>query len=153
MFQNTSKTVTEYLAALPEDRRTVVRKLRSLVKKHLPAGYKEQIGWGAITYTVPLKVLPDTYNGEPLCYAAIAAQKNHYALYLMSVYGDPAQAKWLAQEFKKQGKKLDMGKSCVRFKSLDDIPLDAIAEIVSSTPMDAYVARYREIRKKTAKGK
>jgi uncharacterized protein YdhG (YjbR/CyaY superfamily) len=153
MFQNTSKTVTEYLAALPEDRRPVVRKLRSLVKKHLPAGYKEQIGWGAITYAVPLKVLPDTYNGEPLCYAAIAAQKNHYALYLMSAYGDPAQAKWLAQEFKKQGKKLDMGKSCVRFKSLDDIPRDAIAAVVSSTPMDAYVARYRETRRKTAKGK
>ena len=153
MFQNKARTVTEYLAALPEDRRGVVKTLRTLVKKHLPTGYKERIGWGAITYAVPLKVLPDTYNGEPLCYAAIAAQKTHYSLYLMSAYGDPAQAKWIAGEFKKRGKKLDMGKSCLRFKALDDIPLDVVAEVIASTPMDAYVNRYRQIRKKTAKGK
>ena len=153
MFQNKAKTVTEYISALPADRQAVVKQLRSFVKKHLPKGYTEQIGWGAITYAVPLKVLPDTYNGEPLCYAAIAAQKQHYSLYLMSAYGDPKQMQWLAGEFKRRGKKLDMGKSCLRFTSLDDIPLDAVAEIVSSTPMDEYVARYREIRKKTAKGK
>src|SRR5688572_15795635 len=121
MFQNTAKTVSEYLAALPEDRRAVVSKLRSFVKTHLPKGYREQIGWGAITYAVPLKVLPDTYNGEPLCYAAIAAQKNYYSLYLMSAYGDPKQTKWMAGEFRKRGKKLDMGKSCLRCKSLDEV--------------------------------
>ena len=110
------------------------------MKKHLPKGYKEQIGWGAITYAVPLKMLPDTYNGEPLCYAAIAAQKNYYSLYLMGVYGDPKQSKWLADEFKKRGKKLDMGKSCLRFKSLDDLPLDVVGEVIASTPMDRHTS-------------
>jgi hypothetical protein len=153
MFQNNAKTIGEYVASLPPERQRVVRQLRSFVKKHLPKGYKEQIGWGAITYAVPLKVLPDTYNGEPLCYAAIAAQKNYYSLYLMSAYGDPKQMKWMADEFKKRGKKLDMGKSCLRFKSLDDLPLNVVGEVVASTPMDAYVARYRDIRKKTTKGK
>lgn len=153
MFQNQARTVGEYVAALPAERRAVVSKLRTFVKKHLPKGYQEQIGWGAITYAVPLTVLPDTYNGEPLCYAAIAAQKSHYSLYLMSAYGDPKQAKRLAAEFKKRGKKLDMGKACLRFKSLDDIPLDVIGDIVASTPMDAYVARYRAARKSTARGK
>jgi len=153
MFQNKSRTVPEYLAALPDDRRAVVRKLRSFVKKHVPKGYKEQMGFGAITYAVPLTTLPDTYNGEPLCYAAIAAQKNFYSLYLMSVYGDPKQAKWMAGEFRKRGKKLDMGKSCVRFKSLDDLPLDVVGEVLASTPVEAYIARYRQARKMTAKGK
>jgi hypothetical protein len=153
MFENKSKTVSEYLASLPDERRVVVSKLRSFVKKHLPKGYKEQIGWGAITYAVPLETLPDTYNGEPLCYAAIAAQKNHYALYLMGAYGDPKQSKWMASEFKKRGKKLDMGKSCLRFKSLDDIPLDVVGDVIASKPMDEYVATYNATRKKTAKGK
>ena len=153
MFQNKAKTVSEYIDALPEERRAVVRKVRSVVKKHLPKGYTEQIGWGAITYAVPLKVLPDTYNGEPLCYAALAAQKNFYTLYLLGVYGDPARKKWLADEFKKRGKKFDMGKSCLHFKSVEDLPLDVVGEVIASTPMDAYIAHYRESRKKTAKGK
>src|SRR5918993_2574590 len=138
MFANKARTVSEYVAALPDDRRATVSKLRVFVKKHVPKGYKEQIGWGAITYAVPLEVLPDTYNGEPLCYAAIAAQKNHYSLYLMSAYGDPKQLKWMAGEFEKRGKKLDMGKSCLRFATLDDIPLDVVGEVLASTPIDAY---------------
>jgi len=153
MFQNRATTVSEYLAGLSADRRAVVSKLRSFVKKHLPAGYQEQIGWGAITYAVPLKALPDTYNGEPLCYAAIAAQKNYYSLYLMAAYGDPDQAKWMAGEFKKRGKKLDMGKACLRFTCLDDIPLDVVGKVLASTPMDTYIARYRQARTKTARGK
>jgi hypothetical protein len=153
MFQSKATTVAEYLAALPEDRRATVSKLRSFVKKHLPKGYQEHMGFGAITYAVPLNTLPDTYNGEPLCYAAIAAQKNYYTLYLMSAYGDPKQVKWMEREFEKRGKKFDMGKSCLRFKALDDLPLEVVSEVVASTPVDAYVARYRETRKKTAKGK
>jgi uncharacterized protein YdhG (YjbR/CyaY superfamily) len=152
LFENKSQTVSEYLAGLPAEQRATVGKLRSFVKKHLPKGYKEQIGWGAITYAVPLKTLPDTYNGEPLCYAAIAAQKNHYSLYLMGAYGDPRQTKWMASEFKKRGKKLDMGKSCLRFKSLDDIPLDVVGEVIASKPLDEYVDTYRASRAKGAKG-
>jgi hypothetical protein len=153
MLQNKPKTVAEYVASLPEDRRATVNKVRSLVKKHLPKGYKEQFGWGAITYAVPLKVLPDTYNGEPLCYAAFAAQKNYYTLYLMNVYGDPKKKQWMAGEFRKRGKKFDMGKSCLHFKSLDDLPLDVVGDVIASTPMEKYVAHYRETRKKTAKGR
>ena len=152
MFQNPAKTVTEYLAALPPERQAVVKQLRSFVKRHLPKGYKEQIGFGAIAYAVPLAKLPDTYNGQPLCYAAIAAQKNAYTLYLMSVYGNPRQKAHMAGEFKKRGKKFDMGKSCLHFKSLDDLPLDVVGEVIASTPVDDYIALYREARKKTAKG-
>jgi hypothetical protein len=163
MFQGKARTVAEYLAALPPDRRRVMKQTRSFVRKHLPKGYKEQIGWGAIAYSVPLSVLPDTYNGEPLCYAALAAQKHFYTLYLMGVYGNPAQKKWLADEFKKRGKTFDMGKSCLHFKSLDDLPLDAVGEVIASMPLDQYVAQYRKVRparrspgeggRKTAKGK
>jgi hypothetical protein len=153
MFQGKAKTVSEYMASLPDDRRSVVGKLRSMVKKRLPKGYKEQIGAGIITYAVPLAKLPDTYNGEPLCYAGIAAQKNHYSLYLMNAYGDPKKAKWMADEFKKRGKKLDMGKSCLRFKSLDDIPLDVVGDVIASTPVDEYIDIYRKARAKTARGK
>jgi hypothetical protein len=153
MFQSKARTVAEYVASLPPDRQPVVRKIRSFVKKHLPKGYKEQIAFGAIAYAVPLAKLPDTYNGQPLCYLAIAAQKNYYTLYLMNVYGDPKQKAWMAGEFEKRGKKFDMGKSCLHFKSLDDLPLDVVGQVIASTPMDAYIAHYRESRKKTAKGK
>ena len=150
MFQNKAKTVAEYIAMLPPERQGVVKRLRTFVKKHLPKGYKEQIGFGAITYAVPLTKLPDTYNGEPLCYAAIAAQQHYYSLYLMAPYGNPKQVKWMDAEFKKRGKKLDMGKSCLRFKSLDDLPLEVVGDVIASVPMDAYIARYRETRTKTA---
>jgi len=153
MFTNKSRTVTEYLEGLPDDRRAVVSKLRTFVKKHLPKGYKEQIGFGAITYAVPQTKLRDTYNGQPLCYAAIAANKNYYSLYLMNAYGDPKEAKKLKDGFSKAGKKLDMGKSCLRFKSLDEIPLDVVGDVIASTPMDAYIEMYRRARAKTAKGK
>lgn len=160
MFTNKAKTVAEYIDALPGDRQPTVRKLRSLVKKHLPDGYKEGMNFGAITYAVPLTTLPDTYNGQPLCYAAIAAQKNYYSLYLMNVYGDPTKKQWMAGEFRKHGKKLDMGKSCLRFKSLDELPLDVVGEVIASTPMEAYVEQYRLVRRslggggnKTARGR
>ena len=153
MFQNKARTVAEYVAALPPERRAVVSKMRAFVKKHLPKGYQEQIGFGAIAYAVPLEVLPDTYNGQPLCYAALAAKKNFYTLYLMSAYGDPKQYQWMASEFKKRGKKFDMGKSCLHFKSLDDLPLDVVGSVIASTPMDAYIERYRASRQKTKKGK
>jgi hypothetical protein len=152
MFQGKAKTVAEYLDALPPERRAVVSKVRSLVKKHLPKGYKEGMGWGVITYSVPLKILPDTYNGEPLCYAAIASLKNDYSLYLMNVYGDPKKMKWLADEFKKRGKKLDMGKSCLHFKSIDDLPRDVVGDVIASTPMEKYIAIYKASRAKGAKG-
>jgi hypothetical protein len=153
VVQNKAKTVGEYLDALPPERRAVVSKVRALVKKNLPKGYEEQMALGIISYAVPLKVLPDTYNGQPLWYAGIAALKNSYSLYLMCAYGDPAQKTRLADEFKKRGKKLDMGKSCLHFKSLDDIPLDVVGDVIASTPMDKYIDIYKASRKTTKKGK
>ena len=101
MFGGKAKTVNEYLDGLPPERREVVSKVRSVIKKHLPKGYEESVNWGIITYEIPLKRYPDTYNGQPLCYAGIAAQRNHYSLYLMAAYGDSKQAQYLEDEFKK----------------------------------------------------
>ena len=147
----TPTTVAGYLSALPTEQRGVMTMLRQLIRRHLPKGYEEGTNWGAITYQVPLKLCPDTYNGQPLCYVAIAAQKNYLSLYLMTAYGDPARTKQLADGFASAGKKLDMGKACVRFRSLDDLPLDTVADIIASTPVDAYVAAYHESRKGRAR--
>ncbi|HEX5724748.1 MAG TPA: DUF1801 domain-containing protein, partial [Longimicrobiaceae bacterium] len=104
--------------------------------------------WGMISYEVPLERFPRTYNGQPLGYAALAAQKNYYALYLTSVDGDAEKESWLEEEFRKAGKKLDMGKSCLRFRTLDDLPLDVIGRAIASTPPDALIARHEAVRKK-----
>jgi hypothetical protein len=141
---STSKvtTVAQYIASLPDDRRKTIAAVRGVIRKHLPKGYKESMGWGVICYSVPLSVLPDTYNGQPLCYVALAAQKTSCSLYLMTAYGDSAKAKALRAGFAKAGKTLDMGKSCVRFKTIDDLPLDVIGAHIASTPMKDYVAFY-----------
>lgn len=141
MVQSKAKTVAEYLDELPEDRRAAISKVRAVVRKNLPKGYKERMTYGMISYEIPLDRYPDTYNGQPLCYIGLASQKNHMALYLTNVYGDPKQAKYLAGEFEKAGKKMDMGKSCLRFKKVEDLPLEAIGKIVASTPPEAMIAR------------
>lgn len=152
MASSSAKTVAAYLDELPEERRKVISKVRAHVRKRLPKGYDETMAFGMINYIVPKSVVPETYNGQPLCYAAIAAQKNHFAVYLMNAYvGTPVGTK-LAAEFKAAGKKLDMGKSCVRFKSLDDISLDAIGNAIAATPVDAYVALYEQARLQTKTG-
>lgn len=145
MQKGDAATVDEYLSQLPEERREAISKVRALVKKNLPKGYREHVGYGMIAYDIPLEKFPDTYNGQPLCYISLANQKNHMALYLSSAYGDPEQEKFLADAFKKAGKKLDMGKSCLRFRKLDDLPLDAIAEIVRGTPPDALIAKHEAV--------
>jgi hypothetical protein len=142
-------TVAAYLASLPPERRRVVSTVRDVVLKHLPKGYRESMGYGYITYGVPLETYPGTYNGQPLCYAGLAAQKNHYALYLMGAYADPKKGKQLASEFRKRGKKLDMGKSCLRFKTLDDLPLDVIGDLIASTPPDQMIAYVEKARPKS----
>jgi len=148
MFQNKAKTVQEYLDQLPEERRAVVAAVRDLILRHLPKGYQEAINFGAINYVIPLERFPNTYNKQPLSYIALAAQKNHYALYLMCVYGDPKRHAWLKDEFKKAGKKLDMGKSCLRFRKLDDLPLDVMAQVISSVTPEKYIAVYEASRRK-----
>ena len=143
MATSKAATVDEYLAELPPERRTVVAKVRDVVRRNLPKGYAESMNWGMICWELPLSKYPDTYNGQPLAYAALAAQKNYYSLYLMNEYGD---GKTLREEFTKAGKKLDMGKSCVRFKSLDDLPLDVIGKAIASTPPEKLIERHERSR-------
>lgn len=142
------KTVQTYLEELPEDRRMVVEAVREMVRHNLPEGYRESLNWGMINWEVPLERYPETYNGQPLSYLALAAQKNHYALYLNCVYQDPELEARLREGFKKAGKKLDLGKSCLRFKKLDDLPMNVIAEVVASTPPEAFIERYEASRQK-----
>lgn len=148
MVQSRAATVEEYLAELPEDRRAVVSAVRDVVVRNLPEGYRESVAYGMISYSIPLERYPNTYNRQPLSYAALAAQKSHYALYLTAPYQEPGQASWLKAEFEKAGKKLDMGKSCLRFRKLDDLPLDVVGRAIASTPPDAFIAQYEAARAK-----
>lgn len=144
-------TIAEYLESLPEDRRKTVQKVRALVKKHIPKGYQETYAWGGITWSVPLKVCPDTYNGQPLAYAGLVNQKNHIGLYLMCAYGSPKLQKRLADGFKAAGKKLDMGKACIRFRNVEDLALEPIAEVIAAIPMADYVAYALKVHGKKQK--
>ena len=148
MVTSRATTIAGYLAELPAERRKTISAVRAVVRKHLPKGYKESVGYGMICYSVPLSTYPDTYNGQPLCYAALAAQKNYCALYLMNVYGDSSTARAFREGFKKAGKKLDMGKCCVRFKTADDLPLDVIGKTIASTPMKQFIGQYERAKKK-----
>jgi uncharacterized protein YdhG (YjbR/CyaY superfamily) len=146
MKQTSITSVAEYLESLPAERRAAIQAVRKLINKHLPMGYRETFAWGMITWSVPLEVYPDTYNGQPLCYAALGNQKNHMALYLMSAYMASPQQKRLVAGFRAAGKKLDMGKACIRFKSLDDLPLDVIAEVAGAVPLKDFVAAAKQVR-------
>jgi len=140
-------TVPQFLASLPPERRKVMAAVRKLVRANVPAGYREAMGYGMIAWTIPLKRYPDTYNGQPLCYVALAAHKTGYSLYLMSAYQDSKEMAFLERAFKTAGKRFDMGKSCLRFRAIEDLPLDAIAKVVAGTSVDDYIARYERIRR------
>jgi hypothetical protein len=148
MAQSKATTVKEYLDWLPEDRRNAISTVRDVIRKHLPKGYEESISYGMIAYQVPLKKFPETYNGQPLCYAGLAAQKNFNTLYLMVPYGDKKQRAELEKAFEKAGKKLDMGKSCIHFKQPDDLPLPAIGKLIAAVPPEKYIKAYETSRKK-----
>ena len=117
-----------------------------MVRKHLPDGYRETMNWGMITYEVPLDRHPKTYNGQPLCYAALAAQKSYLSLYLMPI--DAAALARLKTAFAKAGKKLNMGKSCIRFKRADDLPLDAIGAEIAAVPAVKFVEHVEASRRR-----
>ncbi|MFL5385103.1 MAG: DUF1801 domain-containing protein [Longimicrobiaceae bacterium] len=148
MAKSSAATVEEYLAELPEDRRESLSRVREVVLRNLPAGYEERMNWGLISYEIPLARYSKTYNRQPLTYAALGSQKNYCAVYLMNVYGDGEQARRFKEAFKKAGKKLDMGKSCVRFRSADDLALDAVGEVIASTTPEQYIAIYEKAREK-----
>ncbi len=149
MAKSNAATVDQYLSELPEERRAILSRVRDVILRNLPAGYRESINWGMITYEVPPERYPNTYNGQPLAYLALAAQKNYYALYLTGVYQDSEQEKWLREAYGAAGKKLDMGKSCLRFRKLEDLPLDVIGRVVASTAPDEFIDRYEASRRKS----
>lgn len=148
MASSRAATVEEYLDELPPDRREVVSAVRGVVLRNLPDGYREAMSFGMIGYEVPLERYPDTYNRQPLVYAGLAAQKHHYSLYLTCVYQDPAQAERLREDFAAAGRRLDMGRSCVRFRSLDDLPLDVVGRSIAATPPEEFIRRYEEVRRR-----
>ena len=141
-MRSEAATVDEYLAALPPDRRAAISAVRQVIVDNLPAGITETMNWGMITYEVPLTTYPDTYNGQPLAYAALAAQKNYMAVYLSAIYGsDPVRARF-EDAYRATSKRMDIGKSCVRFRTLDDLPLDVIAAAIAAVPLDAFLAMH-----------
>lgn len=148
MARSTAATVDQYLAELPDERRAVIAAVRELILRHLPAGYQEAMTGGMINYEIPLERYPTTYNGRPLPYIALAAQKQYYALYMPQVSAAVDQRTWWQQAFARAGKKLDMGKSCLRFRALDDVPWDVIGQVVASTTPEQYIAHYEAVRKK-----
>jgi hypothetical protein len=148
MASSKATSVAAYLEELPADRRKEISVVRDVIRKNLPAGYEETMNFGMITYEIPLSRYPKTYNKKPLEYVALSAQKNYNAIYLMGVYGDAHREKKLRDAFTKEGKKLDMGKSCLRFKSAGDLALEAIGEIVAGTTVNEYIAKYEAARKK-----
>ena len=146
MARSEAATVDAYLAELPPDRREAIAAVRSVVLDNLPAGYEEVMEFGMISYVVPFSTLPKTYNRKPLQYAALASQKNYMSLYLNNVYGNQQLEKSFVEDYAASGKKLDMGKSCVRFKHLDDLPLDVIGKTIAATSVPELVRVYQESR-------
>ena len=147
------KTPAQYIASLPADRAKTIATVRALVNQHIPQGYEECLIWGTIGWTIPLSRYPDTYNQQPICYVALASQKNYCSLYLMGAFWSPAQLQHLKAEFKAAGKKLDMGKCCVHFKSPDDLPLEAIGKLISAISSDEWIEMYEQSRLMTKAGR
>ena len=141
-----ASTVAEFLDGLSPERRKTIEAARALVRKNIDKGFKEGFAWGSIMWSVPLSVFPDTYNGQPLGFCALGAHKSYCTLYLMSAYGDKKQKQWLADEFKKAGKRFDMGGSCLHFETLDDLAVKAVATVIASRTAKEWIAMYKKVR-------
>ena len=145
-------TVEEYIEALPEDRKAMIEKLRNVILDNLPEGYEEQLSYGMIGYVVPLSRYPKGYHakeGEPLPFISLASQKNYIALYHMGLYGKPELEEWFVKEYSNRvPTKLNMGKSCIRFKNPDHIPYDLVAELCQKISVDELIRIYEESLKR-----
>lgn len=152
IMQSKSKTVSEYIAVLPEDRRKAIEKLRSVIKKNLPKGFKEEMSYGMIGYVVPHTLYPAGYHckpSDPLPFMNIASQKNFIAVYHMGMYADKDLLKWFETAYAKQATgKLDMGKSCIRFKKPEQIPFELIGELTSKMNPKEWIALYEKAFRK-----
>jgi hypothetical protein len=155
-MQSKATTVDAYLAEAPEDRQKALTKLRNIIKKNIPKGFKEGMGYGMMGYSVPHSIYPAGYHcnpKDPLPFMGMASQKNFIAIYHMGVYADPKLLKWFTEAHAKTSpKKLDMGKSCIRYKNPDDIPFDLIGELASKLTVDdwinMYESKFKDHRKK-----
>ncbi len=145
-MRSEAKTVEAYLSELPEDRKEQITKVRKVILDNLPQGYEEVMNWGMICYQVPIEKFPNTYNKQPLMYAALASQKNHMAVYLSEIYMDTKLSEKFIEDYKACGKRMDIGKSCVRFKKLENLPLNLIGKTISAYSADEFVEKYNELR-------
>jgi len=150
-MKSNAKTIQGYLEEMPPERRKAIEEVRETILENLPSGYEEALNWGMITYQVPLEVYPDTYNKKPLMYAALANQKNHMAVYLTAIYMDEKLSQDFELSYKKTGKRYDVGKSCVRFRKLEDLPLELIGESIAAIDMDEFVQRTKGLSSRKAK--
>lgn len=140
------ETIDDYLDALPEDRREAIEAVQKAIQAGIPDGYAEEIRWGMLSWEIPLETYPDTYNDQPLSYVSLASQKNYMSLYLMGIYSDEGNRAWFEKAAAERGAKLDVGKSCVRFKKLEDLPLDLVTEAVGRFTVDDYIKTYEKRR-------
>jgi hypothetical protein len=153
MATSDAPTVQEYMDSLPPDRREAIEAVRKVVLTHLPKGFEETMQYGMISYVIPLERYPDTYNGQALAVASLASQKNYMSLYLLGIYGREEEARWFEEAYRATGKRLDMGKSCVRFRGLDALPLDVVGEAIARTSVEEFIAAYEAARAGTKPAK
>ena len=139
-MKSSATSVSQYLRSLPPDRRRTLTVVRDVITSNLPQGIVESMNWGMIAYEVPLTTYPDTYNGRPLMYAALAAQKHHMAVYLTGIYADDRLRNDFEAAYLASGKRMDLGKSCVRFRTLDDLPLELIGAAISAMTLGDFLA-------------
>lgn len=147
-MQSKATTVEQYLSELPPDRREALSAIRDVIRKNLPKGYEEAMGYGMMGWVVPHSIYPAGYHcnpSQPVPFVGLASQKQYMSFYLMCAYGDREYEKWLRDAWKKAGKKLDMGKSCIRFKRLEDVPLEVVGEAVRRVPVAKYLAFYESM--------
>lgn len=154
-MQSKARTPEEYIAELPAERKEAVQKLRKTITENLPKGFEEGMGYGMLGYAVPHSIYPKGYHcnpKDPLPFMGLASQKNFVAFYHMGIYADKKLYDWFVAEYSKQCKfKLDMGKSCVRFKKMDDIPYDLIAELTKKITVQDWIETYESAFKKAPK--
>jgi hypothetical protein len=151
LMQSKAATVAEYLASLPADRRTALLEVRDVFLANLDKDYEEGMSYGMIGYCVPFRVFPAGYHCDPkqaLPFAALASQKNYLSVYMMGLYADgqDPESSWFRKAWAKTGKKLDMGKCCIRFKKVEDLALDVLAEALRRMPAKRYVEYYEKAR-------
>ncbi|MEZ6235542.1 MAG: DUF1801 domain-containing protein [Phycisphaerales bacterium] len=146
-MQSKAATVEQYLAELPPERRESIQSVREVILRNLGAGYKEGMAYGMIGYVVPHSIYPPGYHCDPklpLTFASLASQKNYMAVYIMSLYGPGSDEAWFRDAWAATGKKLDMGKCCVRFRTLDDAALGVIGEAIRRMPVERWIEFYEK---------